>query len=190
MSTDEDVFVPTGFTHNRQRLSEHGLTQRFFAGVVSQAISAGLASDEHFAVNGSLIHSHASLKSLKKIARENSAADGTPDSTDDDTPTPGGAQRRKSRNESVDFKGECRGNATHRSTTDPQARLVRKGDNVGAFLSHSMHANHWYAVSQRRRKIVEEFFGWAKTIAGLRRTKYVKRWKIRQRAERRPLHTT
>ncbi len=276
MSPDEDVFVPTVFTHNRQRLAEHGLTQRFFAGVVSQAISAGLASDEHFAVDGSLIHSHASLKSLRKIARENSAADGTPDSTDDDTPTPGGGPRRNSRNESVDFKGECRGNATHRSATDPQARLARKGNNVGAFLSHSMHAltenrnglvlaievdeangraeracairmvrtvrrdhnltvatlaadrgydagdflcaleaesvrphiamrdgviraedadgdarrraramreSHGYAVSQRRRKIVEEFFGWAKTIAGLRRTKYVKRWKIRQQAE-------
>ncbi len=46
-----------------------------------------------------------------------------------------------------------------------------------------MRANHGYAVSQRRRKIVEEFFGWAKAIAGLRRTRYVKRWKIRQQAE-------
>ncbi len=140
MSPDEDVFVPTVFAHNRQRLAEHGLTQRFFAGVVAQAISAGLASDEHFAVDGSLIQSHASLKSLRKIARAGEGDGNDADGGDDDTPTPGGPPRRTSRNESVDFKGESRGNATHRSATDPQARLARKGNNVGAFLSHSMHA--------------------------------------------------
>ena len=51
MTPDEDVFVPTVFAHNRERLTEHGLTQRFFAGVVQRAIQAGLASDEHFAVD-------------------------------------------------------------------------------------------------------------------------------------------
>jgi hypothetical protein len=51
MTPDEEVFVPTVFTHNRQRLAEHGLTQHFFAGVVRQAIDAGRASDEHLAVD-------------------------------------------------------------------------------------------------------------------------------------------
>lgn len=51
MSPDEGVFVPTVFTHNRERIAEHGLTSRFFAGVVKQAQAAGLASDEYFAVD-------------------------------------------------------------------------------------------------------------------------------------------
>jgi transposase len=133
MAPDEEVFVPTVFTHNRERLAEHGLTGRFFDGVVRQAIDAGLASDEHFTVDGSLIQSHASLKSLKRIAREDE------DGNDDPTPPKGKGPGRKGRNESVDFRGERRTNATHRSSTDPEARLYRKGD-TGAYLCHSMHA--------------------------------------------------
>ena len=136
MTPDEDVFVPTVFTHNRERLAEHGLTRRFFDGVVRQAIAAGLASDDHFAVDGSLIQSHASLKSLKRIAREGGKDDGG----DDGTPSPQGGPRRKSRNEPVDFRGQARVNDTHRSATDPESRLYRKSSGVGAFLSHAMHA--------------------------------------------------
>ncbi len=273
MNPDEDVFVPTVFTHNRERLAEHGLTQRFFDGVVRQAIDAGLASDEHFAVDGSLIQSHASLKSLKRIAREGDD-DGDGDGNDDHTPS--GGPRRRSRNEPVDFRGQTRVNDTHRSTTDPESRLYRKSSGVGAFLSHAMHAltenrnglvlavavseangrserecalsmvrtarkrhkvsvatlaadmgydsgdflvalerervrphvavragpiraedacgdarrrardrqrNVGYARSQRRRKIVEEFLGWSKVIGGLRRSRHVGRWKIRQQVE-------
>lgn len=275
MSLDEEVFVPTVFTHNRERLAEHGLTSRFFGGVVKQAQAAGLASDEHFTVDGSLIQSHASLKSLKRIAREGGDdADGGGDGDGDDRPSPGGGTRR-SRNESVDFRGERRGNATHRSSTDPEARLYRKGG-TGAYLSHSMHAmtenRHGLVVavvvseangtserecalkmvkhvrrrhrmkvatlgadagydaeefllalegahvtphvalrkpgfgrgveggearaamrrrqrragywrSQRRRKVVEEFFAWAKTVSMLRRSRHVGHWKITQQLE-------
>lgn len=39
-----------------------------------------------------------------------------------------------------------------------------------------------YRVSQRIRKRVEEIFGWAKTIGGLRRARHVGRWKIGQQA--------
>jgi hypothetical protein len=55
---------------DRDRLAEHGITQKFFDQIVKQAIEAGLTSDEHFTVDGSLIQSHASLKSLKKLERE------------------------------------------------------------------------------------------------------------------------
>jgi hypothetical protein len=96
---------------------------------VKQAIEAGLTSDEHFTVDGSLIQSHASLKSLRKIGREATQKD-------DNTPPSG----TTGRNPSVNFKGERRGNATHRSETDPEARLYRKGDGVSAFLCHSAHA--------------------------------------------------
>ncbi len=128
--------MPTVFTHNRERLAEHGLTRRFFDGVVRQAIAAGLASDGHFAVDGLLIQSHASIKSLKRIARAGEKDDGD----DDGTPSPQGGPRRKSRNEPVDFRGQARVNDTHRSTTDPESRLYRKSSGVGAFLSHAMHA--------------------------------------------------
>lgn len=57
------------FTHNRERLREHWITQKFFDQVVTQAIQAGLTTDEHFTVDGSLIQSHASPTSLKKIER-------------------------------------------------------------------------------------------------------------------------
>ena len=265
LQPSDDVFDHSVFTHNRDRLGEHGITQKFFDQVVKQAIDAGLTSDEHFTVDGSLIQSHASLKSLKKVEK-----DASKNERDDDAPGGG-------RNPSVDFKGERRTNATHRSTTDPEAKLYRKGDGVGAFLRHSGHAvtenrhglvmsvrideaggraerantlamlDHlerrhgvrpstlgadkgydagpflvelerrriephvaikggkidplsdradegtwarWFVKSeqrraafkksQRRRKLVEEFFGWAKTVAGMRRARHVGREKIRQ----------
>lgn len=259
----DEVFDHSVFTHNRDRLAEHGITRKFFEHVVKQAIDAGLTSDEHFTVDGSLIQSHASLKSLKKIEREASKQD------DQD----GGPAAGAGRNPSVDFKGQRRTNATHRSTTDPEAKLYRKADGVGAFLCHSGHAltenrhglvmgvrvdeangtaerentlemldhlgrrhgvrpttlgadkgydagpflleleRRWiephvaiksgrieprddgswarwfvrnerrraaFKKSQRRRKLVEEFFGWVKTVAGMRRARHVGREKIRQ----------
>ena len=56
----DEVFDHSVFSHNRDRLAEHGITQEFFDHVVKQAIEAGLTSDEHFTVDGSLIQSHAS----------------------------------------------------------------------------------------------------------------------------------
>jgi len=118
-----------------------GLIARFFDGVVKQAKDTGLTSDDHFTVDGSLIQSHASLKSLKRIESEALARENAkPDGDDPTIPPSGGAPHKRSRNENVDFRGERRGNATHRSTTDPDARLARKGSNVGAFLCHSVHA--------------------------------------------------
>lgn len=84
----------------------------------------GLTSDDHFSVDGALIQSYASLKSLKPI-------DGSGE--DDDS---GG---RVPKNERVDFRGQTRRNATHRSTTDGEARLYRKGDGQPAMLCHSGH---------------------------------------------------
>jgi hypothetical protein len=92
--------------------------------------------DEYFSVDGTLIQSHASLKSLKRIEEEESGRDGDG--------TSGGG-----RNAPVDFRGERRTNATHRSTTDPEARLARKGEMAGAFLSHSVHA-----ISENRHGLV------------------------------------
>jgi len=60
----QDVFDATAFTHNRPRLDEHGITAAFFEAVVRRALDAGLCSEEHFSVDGTLIQSYASIKSF------------------------------------------------------------------------------------------------------------------------------
>lgn len=121
----DDAFDPTTFTHNRERLEKHGLTGAFFAAVAGEAVTAGRCSD-HFTVDGTLIESWAALKSFRPVepgAAE--AADGN------------GFQPR---NPDVDFRGQRRTNDTHRSRTDPEAKLYRKGPGKEARLSHMGHA--------------------------------------------------
>src|SRR3990170_6144545 len=126
MNVIEPSFDPTTFTKNRQRLLEHAVGQQIFDEVVADAHERGLLSDEHFTVDGTLIEAAASLKSFKP-------RDGDPPPTDGD---PG--------NPSVDFHGEQRSNATHQSTTDPDARLLRKGKGKEAklvFMAHALMEN-------------------------------------------------
>ena len=57
---------------------------------------------------------------------------------DQDPPSSGG------RNSEVDFKGEKRKNETHQSTTDPEARLLKKGKGKEAklcFMGHALMEN-------------------------------------------------
>jgi transposase len=90
-----DVFDPTAFTHNRPRLEEFGIVQRFFGGVVRRAMDEGLTSDGHFSADGTLIQSYASLKSLRPIdPKTGEVIEQRQD--DDDHPT--------GRNAPVDFK--------------------------------------------------------------------------------------
>ena len=126
---DEPVFDATVFCHNRRRLAEHGLIGAFFEGTVRRAMAAGLISAEHFSVDGSLIEAYASIKSFKpKDEKERK---------DDDEQDNNGF---KSRNAEVNFHGQKRSNDTHESTTDPDAKLVRKSDGKPALLSHALHA--------------------------------------------------
>lgn len=120
----DDVFDPTTFTHNRERLDRHGLTKAFFAAVVDEAVAAGLCSD-HFTVDGTLIQSWAALKSFQPVEAAGA-----------ESPDGNGFQPR---NPDVDFHGQTRTNATHRSRTDPEARLYRKGLGKEAKLSHMGH---------------------------------------------------
>lgn len=180
----------------------------------------------------------------------------------------------------MDFKGQKRNNKTHRSTTDPEARLYTKSDGQTALLHHSMHVlmenrhglgvdirigkadgyaerkcclrmldrvkrtlglepatlgadkgydaedfllaleergiephvsckskkeidvpredddgawARWhnqqgqsdaaFKVSQRKRKLDEEVFGWCKVVGGMRRMRVAGRWKIQQLAD-------
>jgi transposase len=121
----QEVFDHSAFSHNRERLAGHGVIGAFFDGVVRRAMAAGLTSDEHFTVDGTLIQSHASLKSLKPKAAPNSASDRQDGDGGTGAETASG---QASRNRSVDFHGQKRSNATHASTTDPQARAARGRD--------------------------------------------------------------
>ena len=132
MDPAEPVFDQTAFTHNRPRLEEHGVVAAFFDGVVRRALDAGLCSDEHFSVDGTLIESHASIKSFKRRDGSDNTASGGGGG-----PGIGGF---KSRNAEVDFHGHKRSNATHASTTDPQALLYKKGEGQAARLYHTGHA--------------------------------------------------
>jgi len=120
-------FDPTTFTKNRERLLQHRVGQVLFDEVVLAADQRGLLSDEHFTVDGTLIEAAASLKSFKR------KDGGSPPPTADD---PG--------NPTVDFHREKRSNATHRSTTDPEARLFKKGKGKEAkmvFMAHALMEN-------------------------------------------------
>jgi len=124
---DAPVWDATTFTKNRERFAEGDLLQRFFDGVVRQAIDEGLVSAEHFSVDGTLLQAWASMKSVKPLAeRETTVADAAPE---DD---PG--------NPYVNFRGERRSNRTHRSITDPEARLACKGQGQAAILAYAGHA--------------------------------------------------
>lgn len=235
LGVDDPVWDATTFTKNRERMQESEIASKFFEQILAQAREAGLISKEHFTVDGTFIEAWASQKSFRK-------KDGT-----GDPPGPG-------RNADADFRGEKRTNETHESTTDPDARMMRKGGD-GAKLVHHGHVlsenrhglvvaaevtvatgkseaeaaprllerrgttrpgtlggdkaydqtdvvegarelgvtphvaqcittvrgsmidgrttrHEGYAISQRRRKMVEEAFGWAKTIGGLRKTRH------------------
>jgi transposase len=236
---DEPVWHPTTFTKNRDRLLSAAVAEAFFRAIRSQAEAHKLLSREHFSLDGTLLEAAASLKSLQPIE----------EGGDEEPPRPGG------RNPEVDWRGQRRSNATHRSTTDPEARLARKGDSQAAklcYAGHSLTENRnglivdcelteasgtcereaglrllarqrrrsgrgrmsvgadrgydvkdfvagvralrvtphvarkkrasaidgrttrhaGYAVSQRRRKLVEEPFGWMKTIGGLAKLRH------------------
>jgi transposase len=232
LGMDEEIWSPTTFSKNRDRLLEADVASAFFDAVVEQARGAGLMSDEHFTVDGTVLEAWASLKSFQR-------KDAGPTAPPDD---PG--------NPTVNFHGETRKNDTHQSTTDPDAQLYRKGHGKEAKLAylghvlldnrHGLVANvcttaatgtaEWeaalllleqaeraatvggdkhfdvgrfvrptrdlgitphvaqkdtgsridgrttrhagYSVSQRKRKLVEQVFGWMKTVGGLRKLRH------------------
>jgi transposase len=120
MNLDEPVWDVTVFTKNRDRLLDGDVAREFLCEVVKQAQEKNLTSDEHFTVDGTLIEAWASLKSFQHKDQKNQPPD-----------DPG--------NPTVDFHGEKRRNDTHESTTDPDARLARKGNGKEAKLSY--HGN-------------------------------------------------
>jgi transposase len=118
LNLDEQVWDATSFTKNRDRLLEAAVAKEFLAQVVERARAAGLISDEHFTVDGTLLDAWASLKSFQAKDKQ----DAPPDD-------PG--------NPTVDFHGQERSNETHESKTDPDALLARKGKGKEAKLSYN-----------------------------------------------------
>src|SRR5713101_1168103 len=234
MNVDDSVWDVTVFTKNRERLLAADIAKTLFAEVLAQARSCDLLSTEHFTIDGTLIEAWASHKSFKR-------KDGSDQQTPPDDPG----------NPTVDFHGERRSNATHQSTTDPEARLAKKGRGKEAKLSYAGHVlmenrtgiavnacvnlaegraeveaavamveeipgqhrvtlggdkaydtkefvqemrdhqvtphlaykmttiinarttgHPGYAISQQKRKRIEEIFGWVKTVGGLRKTRH------------------
>ena len=119
---EAQAFDATTFTKNRERLLEAEIADRFFALVVAQAKLRRYVSSEHFSVDGTLLEAWASHKSF-------TPKDG-----------PGNSPDGPGRNAEVDFHGVSRSNATHESTTDPEALLAKKSHGAAAKLCYAGHA--------------------------------------------------
>jgi transposase len=119
LGMDDAVWAPTTFTKNRDRLLDGDIAAAFFDAVLLHADTERLLSDEHFTVDGTLLEAWASQKSFRP--------------RDQDPPAPGGG------NPTVNFHGQRRTNATHHSTTDPDARLYKKARGREARLGYLGH---------------------------------------------------
>jgi hypothetical protein len=130
LGMDQPIWDPTVFTKNRDRLLKSDVASAFFDAVLSDARDAGLLCDEHFTVDGTMLEAWASLRSFHQ-------KDEPPAPPDD----PG--------NPTVNFHGERRKNDTNASTTDPDARLYRKGQGKEAKLAFLGHA----LLDNRHRRV-------------------------------------
>lgn len=124
LGVDDPVWDHSTFSKNRDRLLEGEIAAKFLAAVLAQRRVKRLLSSDHFSVDGTLIEAWASIKSFRRK-----------DDGDDNNDNQGSG-----RNGERDFHREKRSNETHQSTTDPQARLYRKGDGQPAKLCYMGHA--------------------------------------------------
>jgi transposase len=126
LEMDDRVWDVTVFTKNRDRLLAGEVAEGFFQAVLAEAREAGLLSDEHFTVDGTLIEAWAGHKSFRPKDEGGGGGSGGPRGTE------------------RDFHGERRKNETHASTTDPESRLFRKGQGKEArlcFMGHVITEN-------------------------------------------------
>src|SRR5262249_51010897 len=118
LGVDDRVWVATVFTKNRDRLLEAEVARKFLAELLAHRQVRALLSDDHFSVDGTQVQAWASMKSF--VAKDGSG----------DPPSPG-------RNGERHFHGEQRSNETHSSTTDPEAKLAKKGKGKEAKLAYT-----------------------------------------------------
>jgi transposase len=122
LGVDDPAWDHSSFSKNRDRLLEGEIAAKFLAAVVAQPKVKRLLSSDHFSVDGTLLEAWASIKSFRRK-----------DGGDNDRDGPG-------RNAERSFHKEKRSNETHHSTTDPEARLYKKGDGQPAKLCYLGHA--------------------------------------------------
>jgi len=134
MEPDEEPFHATTFTKNLDRLLHHHVSEVFFCEVVELAREHGWTSNEHFSVDGTLIEAWASMKSYRPKDEQ------PPEDPEGPAAGSDSAKKRAGRNRWADFSGQKRGNDTHQSVTDPEARLLRKGKGKEARLCFGAHA--------------------------------------------------
>lgn len=134
LNIEDAAFDQSTFAKNRCRLLKHDVSRLFFEAVLNQARQLHLLSNQHFTVDGTLLESWASLKSLKP-RRPNLGGQRKP-KRDSRRPPPG---KGGGRNVEVDFHGQKRSNDTHVSSTDEEARLARKGKGREAKLNFAGH---------------------------------------------------
>jgi len=118
LNMDEPVWDHSTYSKNRDRFLAGAVAQAFFDRVLAAARARDLMSDEHFTVDATLLEAWAGMKSFRP-------KDDPPTTPPDD---PG--------NPTVDFHGTRRSNASHASTTDPEARLYRRSKGREAKLSY------------------------------------------------------
>jgi transposase len=127
IGVDDAAWDHSVFSKNRERLLEGDIAAKLLSAVLAQPRVKRLLSTDHFSVDGTLIEAWASMKSFK------------PKDGSDEPPADGSGRNRE-----TDFHGEKRSNDTHASTTDPEARLYRKGAGKEAklcFMGHALMEN-------------------------------------------------
>jgi len=162
LGIDDGVWDHSTFSKNRERLLDGEIAAKFLTAVLAQPRVRRLLSSEHFSVDGTLVEAWASMKSVKPR-----------DPPEGGSPTGGG------RNAAADFRGQKRSNETHRSTTDPDARLYRKGPGMEAklcFIGHGLMENRSGLIVDARLTRVS---GHAERLAALA---MIEPWADRPRA--------
>src|SRR5277367_4551517 len=127
IGVDDPAWDHSSFTKNRDRLLEGDIAAKLLGAVLAQPRVKRLLSTDHFSVDGTLIEAWASMKSFK------------PKEGPHEPPPDGGGRNRE-----ADFHGQKRSNDTHASTTDPDARLYRKGkgkETKLCFIGHGLMEN-------------------------------------------------
>jgi len=138
------------FSQNRRRrFDKSGFMEKLFDDTVKTAMKEGLVS-LHASADGTLVRANASFKSFAPIEVAQSAEEfkesiRAGDHAEDEKPDAGNGssmtEDKDKSNPSVDFRGEKRGNKTHRSTTDPDCRFVSKGSSgTGAYPGYTVNA--------------------------------------------------
>jgi len=162
LGIDDGVWDHSTFSKNRDRLLDGEIAAKFLTAVLAQPRVRRLLSSEHFSVDGTLVEAWASMKSVKPR-----------DPPEGGSPTGGG------RNAAADFRGQKRSNETHRSTTDPDARLYRKGPGMEAklcFIGHGLMENRSGLIVDAR---LTQVAGHAERLAALA---MIEPWADRPRA--------